>query len=166
LEKNMKKLTILVTVLMLALCTSAMAITITVIGIITDGTSPLGVVPGSYGLEGDFENIGVNPLIDIFVNGSLIGQTTVGAGKYVQPVNGAFDKDLEVGSLAAGDLVSITAYLSPDGTGLSATSNALAYNPGEPQATIFHFDTLPVTSIPEPSMLLSGLALLLLRRKK
>lgn len=167
----MKKLTILATVAMIALCTSAMGITIFFQGNVTQGGVPLQVVPGSLGPAWDYENIGVNPLIDVFVNGALRAQTTVGAGNYSEPVNGNFNLTVsgkEVGALAQGDVITARAYLSADGSGLSADSSVVVGPLSEPPApadVTFDFGTIDIV-IPEPSLMLSGLALLLLRRKK
>ena len=172
----MKTTTILATVILLALCTSAMAINITVQGEVVTGFmvgEPLQVVPSSYGPFFDFENIGVNPLIEIFVNYNLVGQTTVGAGQYLEPVNGMFSKTLDVGPLLTGDLVFLRAYLDAEGYGPFGESYELLYTPSIPPApsdSVFDFGEVGIWLLappwPEPSILLTGLVLFLIRRKK
>ena len=158
----MKKLTILATIAVLAICGSAMALTITVMGQTTLAGAPVQVVPLSWGPLFDYDNLSVNPLVD--VNGV---QFTVGAGQFVEPVNGHWSKSIDI-AINPGDPITATVWATADGSGFAAQATLLAKTPGSPPAPsdfIYDFGAIDIP-IPEPSMLLSGLALLLLRRKK
>jgi hypothetical protein len=163
----MKKLTILAMIVALAICGSAMALSITITGqVVLDGVPLDATVMGpAY----DYESIGDNPLLVLNVNGSPVAQTTVGAGQYLQPVNGMFSKGLDI-SADLGDVLTVTAYAGP-----TAASNYIFSGPltvdvvegGTPADYIYDFATIGFYPLwPEPSVLLTGLVLFLVRRKK
>jgi hypothetical protein len=107
----------------------------------------------------DYEYVGVNPLIQLFCNGAIVDLTTVGAGQYCLPVSGLFSKVATI-DINPGDELRVKAFLSADGSGAFGWSDILLVNiPGEP----YDFGTI---QIPEPSLLVAGLALLAFRRKK
>jgi hypothetical protein len=162
----MRAITILAAITMLAICGGAMALSITILGTVygPDG-QPLQAV-WELGPNWDYENIGLNPLVELNVNGAMVAQTTVGAGQYVLPVNGMFSKSLDIAA-GLGDVLTVTAYLGPTATGPSAISAGLTVNVitgGTPADYIYDFGTTNI--IPEPSILLTGLVLFLIRRKK
>ena len=177
----MKRLTILATLLMLAICTSTIATTpITISGVVYEYPGvPLQVVPGSWGPLFDYENLGVNPLVKLYINSpsNLVAQTTVGAGHFVEPVNGAFTKIVDV-AVKPGDLLVVMAYTTPDGSGFSDWSYQFARSPSSPPVASdnnYNFgtinfsmekeDDIPWPEIPEPSILLIGLVLFLIKSR-
>jgi hypothetical protein len=160
-ENNMKKLTILATIAVLAICGSAMALTVQIQGTVTLDD----VVIAS----GAGENIGVNPLIELNVNGVVAAQTTVGAGFFFGDPLGQFVRSALAIDAGLNDVLTLTCYSGPTtGAPFKATSIALTVDTvsgGTGDDYIYDFGTTNIP-VPEPSMLLSGLALLLLRRKK
>jgi hypothetical protein len=107
----------------------------------------------------DYEYVGVNPLIQLFCNGAVVDLTTIGAGRYGLPVNGVFSKYATFDA-NPGDELRVKAFLRADGSGAFGWSEILLVNTsGEP----YNFGTI---QIPEPSLLVAGLALLAFRRKK
>ena len=168
----MKTSTILATVLMLSICTSAMAISIIVTGQVLSDGDPLQVVPGSWGPLFDFENLGVNPLVELYINSpyNLVAQTTVGAGQFGEPVDGFFSKTVDV-HLSPGDFMAVLAYVTPYQSFPYMWSSQIAR--AQPSDSIYDFGEIDILLVPppnipwpEPSILLTGLVLFLIRRKK
>ena len=160
----MKKLCLLMVLCAVALlCVSAQAITIQIKGSsLFEGTPLDSAISGPMG---DFENLGVAPLVQLFNDGDLIKQTTVGAGVYVAPVNGKWSTTVSW-DLAVGDVVTVRAFVNPTATGPFAEATQTI----ESGQYVYDVGCLEITdvgtpSVPEPSVLMAGLALLFLRRK-
>ena len=166
----MKKLTLFAAIAMF-ICSSVMAASITYSGQgMLDGTALEATVMGA---NWDYEAVGSNPLIQLFANGALVDETTIGAGQYVAPVDGMFAKTTADFDLNPGDALMIKIFATADGSGAFASGMLTAKTPGTPSSPAdfeYNFGTLNIVGgepvVPEPSILLSGLALLAFRRKK
>ena len=164
----MKKLTFLAVFAAIALvCTSALAITITYSGAVTLDGAPvvdagiLNLVDNAY----DYEAPGIGPLVQLFNGATLVAETTVGAGQYVTPTN-LWSKlaDFEA---VMGDVLTVKVFATPDGSGpfAEASMDVKAVGGGDPDLYKYDFGVLNIEAIPEPSILLAGLALLAFRKK-
>ena len=184
----MKKLIILATVAMFALCSSAMAVTITYGSGFGGGAKDEGgvLLEGSmnYSPYGG-EYLGVNPLVELLkqvgtmdnplVGGDdvLLNATTIGAGLYAVPFNGEWMKTVDV-ALVVGDPIYVRIYNGADTAGPSSTYvGTSAATPlttvagGQPSDYQYWFPGVQTNiPIPEPTIMLAGLALLLLKKKK
>ena len=115
----------------------------------------------------DYESIGNNPLIQLFLNGVLVDETTVGVGIYIQPANGEFVR-LNPGIDAnPGDILSCVAYVGPTATGPSGFAEAIVKAQSTPpMPTDYQYDFGVIEIIPEPSIALVGLILFMFKKKK
>lgn len=157
----MKKLALIVALLLIS--SSAMAITITAVG---------------YNYAGGFTDetsawIGIGALVEVLDDGGAV----VGAGNFFD--GGGFAMfnvgPIDVGAVAVGTEYAVKIYNNAGTfsgmTPYMAVSTIPDVAQGEVAAdTVYQIDGLqtltPEDVIPEPSILLSGLALLVLRRKK
>jgi hypothetical protein len=146
--------------------TSLCAITITYYGQVTQSGVPLesyNYNPVTY----DYEDPGVAPLVQLWkVNPTgadvLVSETTVGAGQFLQPVDGLWQKDA-VFTAGLSDKIYVKAYAGPTDEYLSITSDYQKIkniSGAYPPDFFYDFGVLDIP-IPEPSIILLGVVLLL-----
>jgi hypothetical protein len=188
----MKKLGILALVTALVISTGAMALDITYgSGVGTGAKDENGVL-----LEGIInpvtffgEYLGVNPLVLLLKvvgdqdpgscvdDDEVLDATTIGAGRFFTPFNGEWEKQADI-AVQLGDEIYIRLFnnseecLECGGNSTYWTQTAPVaihtVSGGTPDDYKYWFPGLQTDTqcIPEPTILLSGLALLLLRRKR
>ena len=148
-------------------CLNASGIVFTFYGQVVDGFPGVPLEPVQMGPNGDYEYVGVNPLVQILLNGGVVAETTVGAGMYELPVEGNFYKEVNLTGVREGDVFECRAYSSPTEWGSFGESEGQTYTYSLPVPSdfIFDFGTIHVL-IPEPSLIIPAIHFLLIYRRR
>ena len=149
------------------LCFDASGIVFTFEGQVILEPSGIPLEPIEMGPNGDYEYVGVNPLVQILLNGGVVAETTVGAGMYELPVEGNFYKEVNLTGVREGDVFECRAYSSPTEWGSFGESEGQTYTYSLPVPSdfIFDFGTIHVL-IPEPSLIIPAIHFLLIYRRR
>jgi hypothetical protein len=163
--KYLVMITVVLTTVLVS--TGVCGLTITYMGQVTQDGVPL----ESYNMDPvtyDYEDPGVAPLVQLWWSipdeeDILLHETTVGAGQYLVPVNGVWSKVADTAIPNLGELIYVVAYAGPTPAGLSVTSDVQTTHLPTLEDYLYDFDVLDIP-IPEPSVMLLGVMLLLTRK--